>query len=56
LDINTKDLEDFVNNSNDKHPTTKPLFLDSDNRMLYNLIEPKWEKDSDELYDAFYQY
>jgi len=24
--------------------------------MLYNIIEPKWEKDNEELYDNFYDY
>lgn len=56
FDISTKDLEDFVENDNVKHSTIQPLFLDTERRMLYNIIEPKWEDNNNELYDNFYNY
>lgn len=56
FDINTKDFDQFIQDKDVKHQTIEPLFLDTDRRMLYNIIEPKWEKDNEELYDNFYDY
>ena len=72
FDINNKDFDsiqwsccgcdDCICNEESNRPKIQPLFLDTEERMLYNINDPKWKKDKEwqnenpDLLDNFFNF